>query len=269
MGLRQQPVCIYEYGIKKGGIDRMGAPSKGEDTKRHVITMRVTTAGRDRLQKAAEASGRSLSQEIESRLELSFQADQLLGGPDTAKFLRAVGSLIASIEQEIPGEEGSPGEESWYYRRMAWSALDAALGRIMEYIQPPIDLDLWDSNRDVVDELVRSAFAFDAANKKLGGLLQAFPALPHRTGSEPAAIVSEFERFEVEAGAARAELDKAIHAFEAEVAPQHRARMVRAREVGRKLAEEYGRILGMNFEIVPGVRLFVRTGQMHPLIRDE
>jgi hypothetical protein len=67
-------------------------------------TFRVRDTLDEQLQEAAEKSGRSVSEEIEHRLERSFSEDQLasafLGGDHTAELLRAVSIAIWLVEQE-------------------------------------------------------------------------------------------------------------------------------------------------------------------------
>jgi hypothetical protein len=64
-------------------------PEKG---KRHAVGIRTTRELKDLLQRAADLSGRSLAQEIEYRLEASFQTEDAFGGPRTAALLRALGA---------------------------------------------------------------------------------------------------------------------------------------------------------------------------------
>ncbi len=55
---------------------RPGRPPRGEYVdKRKTLSTRITSELRDRLDKSADESGRSLSQEIEFRLEQSFRAE--------------------------------------------------------------------------------------------------------------------------------------------------------------------------------------------------
>jgi hypothetical protein len=65
--------------------------------------MRTTKAVRDRLERAAQDAGRSLAQEVEHRLEASFEREdwqtQVLGGAETAALVRMIGSAIAVIER--------------------------------------------------------------------------------------------------------------------------------------------------------------------------
>ena len=64
-------------------------PEKG---KRHAVGIRTTKELKDLLQRAADLSGRSLAQEIEYRLEASFQTEDTFGGPRTAALLRSLGA---------------------------------------------------------------------------------------------------------------------------------------------------------------------------------
>jgi predicted transcriptional regulator len=61
--------------------------------KRETITTRVTPGTRQKLDQTAEAADRSLSQEIELRLERSFDREDGLGGHRTAEVLRRLGHL--------------------------------------------------------------------------------------------------------------------------------------------------------------------------------
>jgi TraY domain len=49
--------------------------------KRYPLNVRTTKETRERLEAAAAASGRSLVQELEARLERSFETDDRFGGP--------------------------------------------------------------------------------------------------------------------------------------------------------------------------------------------
>jgi|SRR5262245_9881889 len=74
---------------------RIGRPPKPVEDRRAVnFTFRSRPQMRDRLQAAAIESRRSISEEIEHRLDQSFTEDRLsaifLGGADTAKALRLI-----------------------------------------------------------------------------------------------------------------------------------------------------------------------------------
>src|SRR5262245_29480183 len=74
--------------------------------KRFPLNMQTNKSMHDKLRTAASASGRSLVQEVESRLERSFEQDetgramtnQFLGGPSTQYLLHAVAAVIHLAE---------------------------------------------------------------------------------------------------------------------------------------------------------------------------
>lgn len=71
--------------------------------KRETLTTRITPSTRRKLDQAAEAADRSLSQEIELRLERSFDREDSLGGHRTAALLRKLAHLA----------EASTGDKHW------------------------------------------------------------------------------------------------------------------------------------------------------------
>jgi TraY domain len=104
--------------------------------KRHPLNMRTTEAIRRQLEQAAEVSGRSLAQEVEYRLEQSFNVAReneltsvLLGGDDNAKLLQ----LIASAVRFKPWQ----GEKA--FQDKATRVLQGTIGFIIENFEalPP------------------------------------------------------------------------------------------------------------------------------------
>ncbi len=69
-----------------------------ERKKRWIITIRTAAQTRQRLQDAAELMGRSMTQEIESRLEASFVKDDFVGGPTNTALLHLIGVGIKTQE---------------------------------------------------------------------------------------------------------------------------------------------------------------------------
>jgi hypothetical protein len=74
----------------KGGPTELGDPFKD---KRRTLSTRITEETRAKLDGAAANFGRSLSQEIEFRLDQSFKIEEEFGDPDTQRFLR----LLAAV----------------------------------------------------------------------------------------------------------------------------------------------------------------------------
>jgi hypothetical protein len=78
------------------------APTLGEG-KRSPLNMRTTKDLREKLEKAAGKSGRSLVQEVEARLEQSLNGDflltELLGSGKNAHLLKVVAMLLSGLDQ--------------------------------------------------------------------------------------------------------------------------------------------------------------------------
>ena len=101
------------------GVDR----KVGEDKKRWIMSIRTTAAGRERLQGAAEAQGRSLSEEIEGRLRRTFWEDDSYGGFENAALVNLIGATIRNIEAHS--------ERSWRTDPVLWGKVrDAVLATL-------------------------------------------------------------------------------------------------------------------------------------------
>jgi hypothetical protein len=80
---------MKEHEMHAGARRRPGPKPRGQfEDKRFTLTTRITESTRKRLEGAAENSGRSLSQEIELRLEQSFRDDEAWGGARTKALLQ-------------------------------------------------------------------------------------------------------------------------------------------------------------------------------------
>ena len=75
-----------------------------EEGKRYPLNMRTTKALRNRLQKAASTSGRSLAHETELRLERSFAREDdlsgLFGGKATYHLMVMLGTIINLVQEQ-------------------------------------------------------------------------------------------------------------------------------------------------------------------------
>jgi len=75
---------------------RIGRPPKAKEDRKAVnFTFRSRGQMRERLQAAAIASGRSISEEIEHRLDESFRTEELYGGPRLSAVFRILANHIA------------------------------------------------------------------------------------------------------------------------------------------------------------------------------
>ena len=101
-------------------------PAKRAD-RRKTTSTRITPETRAKLEAAAAQSGRSLAQEIEFRLEQSFEGDEALGG----RQLRALFGLLGNAANLIEQQTGKPYFEDWrtYVAvRAAWQHLIVGFG---------------------------------------------------------------------------------------------------------------------------------------------
>jgi hypothetical protein len=71
-------------------------PVAAEKAKRYPLGIRTTKELKDLLQRAADSAGRSVAQEVELRLERSFDTDAALGGPRIAALLRGIAGLMCA-----------------------------------------------------------------------------------------------------------------------------------------------------------------------------
>src|SRR5262245_28606922 len=91
---------------------RIGRPPKSEEDRKAVnFTFRSRGQMRERLQAAAAASGRSISEEIERRLEGSFLGEELYGGPRLSAVFRALAAHIA-IAKAQTGDNWEENDEA-------------------------------------------------------------------------------------------------------------------------------------------------------------
>jgi hypothetical protein len=87
-----------------GSRPRRGRPPKGGEGKRASFNTRIRDSLKQRLEAAAANAGRSLSEEIEFRLERSmddkplFDALQLVYGPHVAGFLLLMGEVVRATD---------------------------------------------------------------------------------------------------------------------------------------------------------------------------
>jgi hypothetical protein len=67
--------------------------------KRHPLNMRTTKEVREMLEHAAAETGRSLVQEVETRIEESVHADLKLAGPLTRALVTMIAAVVENIQQ--------------------------------------------------------------------------------------------------------------------------------------------------------------------------
>ena len=119
--------------MAKAKLARRGRPPLAEtEGKRSVLNARVTRETRQRLQEAAANSGRSLSQEIEFRLERTFAQDDAryedFGGEIHHRFFR----VLADTGQIIGDQSG----RDWFEDGEAYDQWIAAVALLLGQFRP-------------------------------------------------------------------------------------------------------------------------------------
>jgi hypothetical protein len=121
--------------------------------KRHALGIRTTKQLKDLLQRAADSSGRSIAQEIEFRLEQSFERERTLadgmtdalGGPRTAALLRALAGQAQSWS----------GDDRWLDNHAGFSTVREMWQRTLDAMVPAIPGDV-EAKHDI-EKLARIA----------------------------------------------------------------------------------------------------------------
>jgi len=117
-----------------GAVRRGGRPSERDEAKRAAVAVRTTPTIKAMLKAAADARGRSITQEIEQRLERSFDDERLLGGSASASLLRRLLSLIEDAETEA----GAAWHESYVAYHAVRRSLLEGIPQLMALRRPPM-----------------------------------------------------------------------------------------------------------------------------------
>lgn len=123
--------------MMKDEVPKRGRPPKGEDAKRYAVGIRTTRETKTMIEEAAAASGRSMAQEIEYRLERSFHQEADLGGRRSASLARFLGTHITTVEEMMGCR--------WFDNQTAWRVVRDSLPKLMHVYKP-------DPDQSVVDE---------------------------------------------------------------------------------------------------------------------
>ena len=106
----------------------MGRPPLPPGKRRGAsMGFRPTPAVRAKLEEAATANGRSMSQEVEERLGQNFKEDEILGGMRLRALLLLFGNTAALVEQQT-GESLFEDWGTWIAVQGAWKRLGATFG---------------------------------------------------------------------------------------------------------------------------------------------
>ena len=138
---------------------RMGRPPLPPGKrKRESMGFRPTPELRRKLEKAAQASGLSLTQVVERRLDQSFLRDELLGGQfgekSTYRLMVMLGSTI-NLVQEMTGKNWRKDRRTYVEVKRAVSAfLDAFGPADQEYPKGFRDVFATSIGRDAVEQTI-------------------------------------------------------------------------------------------------------------------
>ena len=118
----------------------MARPKLTDETRRQALSVRLLPDLYAKLVQAGEASGRSLSQEIEERLRLSmeFEAErkrlyEALGGAENAAVFQLIAELIKAVEASVFGE----GPGTWLSDPWTQTQVVHGIKALLEKLQPP------------------------------------------------------------------------------------------------------------------------------------
>lgn len=106
-----------------------GRPIERDQAKRAAVALRTTPAIKGRLQSAADTRGRSITQEVEHRIERSFETDDLFGGQHNVR-------LLVLLAAEIRRAEHATGK-AWNDDTATHAAAAKLVAEAMDRAGPP------------------------------------------------------------------------------------------------------------------------------------
>lgn len=110
-----------------------GRQKKPAPGKRHPLNLRTTAETRWLLEDAARASGRSLTQEVEHRLQEAIQGEAALGGVHMAAVLRQLAAAAIEIEQKA----GYGDDRTWRDNDEVFEEVRSSWRRLIDSLELP------------------------------------------------------------------------------------------------------------------------------------
>ncbi len=98
-----------------------------------MLSVRTSNELRSNLQRALERSGRTLTQEVEMRLDRSLLGDEFVGGTQNAAFLAMLGTSIRDIELR----NGA----AWLSDQSTWEEVAALAARLIDERKPSANIE--------------------------------------------------------------------------------------------------------------------------------
>lgn len=138
-------------------MSRVEAADLADEAKRVQIPIRTTRAFRDRLKASADANDRSLTQEIEARLEQSLREEERAGGREKL-------AIEAAIMVAVTAAESASGK-SWLTDFATWHAMSRVMNEVLKNLRPP------PPNDQQVAKAMRDMRVADAELKELNLML--------------------------------------------------------------------------------------------------
>jgi DNA-binding CsgD family transcriptional regulator len=157
--------------LAEAGEKKRGRPAKypGEG-KRTTHTFRIREATRQKLIEAAEGSGRSVSEEIEWRVERSFDHDEIVS-VHLKLFEENAQLQVENLELQAEVEKlKSAGPDTSDLEAIVERAVARALEQVLspkgrESEQPQSDIELSERERNILDLLVKKAPNWEIAQE--------------------------------------------------------------------------------------------------------
>lgn len=149
---------------------KRGRPAKpAGERKAHNLTFRTRADFRERLERAASNSGRSVSEEVELRIERSFEIDHLIrsldnlcsvfidNGDRARQFATDIMATISS-SQDLKSKDGRQvGSRDWANNLPTRIAIRAGVKIILDYYAPEADPEEFkDLPQQVLDDIAQS-----------------------------------------------------------------------------------------------------------------
>lgn len=125
-------------------------PKPADERKGHNLTFRTRANLRERLEEAAEKSGRSVTEEVELRVERSFETDRIVRGfndlssifvenGDAARhFASAMMGLIASVQEAKAADGRQIGSQDWSNSPATKAGVRICVSSLLDYYVPKI-----------------------------------------------------------------------------------------------------------------------------------
>jgi hypothetical protein len=152
--------------------------SKGAEAgKRYPLNMRTTFEVRRELERAAAATGRSLAQEAEHRIQQTFQNQKVLQealdlsfGPQISGLLMIIGDVMRTTAQTVAfTSTGDPSIENWSEDPLVYDAVAKAVATVFEQHNPR-GRQLVPSDADAAQQITADDIAHAVAIKRMWAL---------------------------------------------------------------------------------------------------